>query len=298
MMGGITEKEEYVDIEGFTKVYTWSQITANKKYWDKGDGWYTANFFYKRNDYKLDYISDGKTVKTVNVPFDALIKGSNNHNFTPNYPSDWEPGAYVFKGWYLSETGADGTEVKWDTQKMPVGGFSVYARWDPVVHTVKIKDTATGSVTNSFNVLHGKVADNPPKDPTKEGYEFISWFYVEDGVEKPFTFEMPINHDIELYPKWKQVAIVDGVIKYELEGGTAIADDSAVEAVVGDTKTYDAKANEQLFIFKCLFCSPFLFLFSSSCCCSSASSPSPPFSYSSPFSPFSFLCSIFFFLNY
>ena len=245
-MGGITPNEEYVDIEGFTKVYTWSELTK-KGYIKETSTTATGTFFYKRNDYKLDYISDGKKVKTVDVSFDALIKGEKNDEFIPAYPDDWETGAYEFKGWYLSETGADGTEVKWDTQKMPVGGFSVYARWDPVVHTVKIKDTADGSVTNSFDVLHGKVADNPPEDPTKAGYDFISWFYVENGVEKPFTFEMPINHDIELYPKWKQVAIVDGVISYKLEDGTKIAADSAVKAVVGDTKTYDAKANDDLY---------------------------------------------------
>ena len=245
MMGGITENEEYVDIEGFTKVYTWSQL-ADKGYRKNGDDWCTAHFFYKRNDYKLAYISDGETVKTVNVPYEALIKGDSNQNFKPDYPSDWEPGAYEFAGWYLDENCT--TAVNWSTQKMPVGGFSVYAKWAPVVHTIKIKDYANGGTSKSYKVEHGKPLSDPPADPTKDGYEFIAWFYVdEQGVEKPFTFEMPITRDIDLYPKWKQVAIVNGTISYKLEDGTAIAADSAVQALVGETKTYEPKTNNQLY---------------------------------------------------
>ena len=245
MMGGITEKEEYVDIEGFTKVYTWSQLDT-MGYRTSGSGWNKAEMFYSRNSYKLAYINDGETVKTVDVPFEALIKGANNNTFVPAYPSDWEPGAYEFAGWYLDENCT--VAVDWNTQKMPVGGFSVYAKWAPVIHTVNLKDYANGGVIQSYKVAHGDTLTDPPANPTKDGYEFIAWFYVdENGVEKPFTFEMPIKNDIDLYPKWKEVAIVKGTISYELEDGTKIADDSAIEALVGDTKTYDAKANEQLY---------------------------------------------------
>lgn len=248
--GAITETEEYVDIEGFTKVYTWNalgdkgQLTTDSSNMTK-----TGHFYYSRNSYPLAYISDGETVKTVNVKFEDVLNGTtNNKSFVPNYPSDWEPNAYEFAGWYLSQDCLDGTEVKWDAHTMPVGGMSVYAKWEPIIHDVTVKANAGDATGTTYHATHGKTVDNPPANPTKDGYSFISWFYVDkSGVEKPFTFEMPVYSDMTLYPKWKADQIVAGTISYELKDGTKIADDSKVEALVGDTKTYDAKGGNQLY---------------------------------------------------
>ncbi|MBR3755955.1 MAG: InlB B-repeat-containing protein [Firmicutes bacterium] len=246
-MGGITENEEYVDIEGFKKVYTWQQL-AEKGYRTTGNGTATAHFFYKRNTYDLAFISNGETAKTVKVDYDALLNVNNNDQFKPQYPSNLEPGAYEFKGWYLSQDCVEGTEVDWSKQRMPVGGMSVYAKWEPIIHDVIVKANAGDATGTTYHATHGKTVDNPPANPTKDGYSFISWFYVDkSGVEKPFTFEMPVYSDMTLYPKWKADQIVAGTISYELKDGTKIADDSKVEALVGDTKTYDAKGGNQLY---------------------------------------------------
>ena len=248
MMGGITENEEYVDIEGFKKVYTWAQL-INKGFKTDTSTTATAHFFYKRNSYDVAYISNGSTVKTAKVEFEGAINGTtNNKNYVPPYPADWEDGAYTFGGWYLSENCGEDTKVNWETEKMPVGGISVYAKWNPVTHTVTVKTGEDGSAEGAYTTLHGTVVTNPPADPTREGYSFISWFYKdENGVEYPFTFEMPINEDIVLYPKWKQDAIVSGTLHYELEDGTVIADSLSIQALVGESKVYNAKTSEELF---------------------------------------------------
>lgn len=245
-MGGITENEEYVDIEGFTKVYTWAQL-ASKDYRSETDTTATAHFFYKRNSYDLAFVSAGKTVQTVKIEFEGLIKGGdeNYNNYVPPYPSNLEPGAYEFKGWYLAENCATGTEVNWNTARMPVNGMIIYAKWEPVVHDVKI--TGEGVTAQTLKVTHGNMVTNPPADPTKDGYEFISWFYTDNGVEKAFSFDMPITKNISIYPKWKGVKLVNGVIRYQLEDGTQIADDMTIQAYVDETKTYDAKATTELY---------------------------------------------------
>jgi len=247
MMGGITENEEYVDIEGYTKVYTWAQL-AQKGYRIDGDDTATAHFFYKRNGYNLTYISNGATDRIAkDIPFEALLKTASNYNAAPSYPSNYEPGAYEFKGWYTTENCADGTKVDWNKAKMPVGGTSVYAKWEPVSHTVTI--TGEGVTSQTFNAEHGKVVVNAPEDPTKEGYEFISWFYTDkNGKEVPFTFDMPISQDMTIYPKWRQVAIVKGTLYFELkDSDTAVAAPQPIESLIGETKTYSAKTVEELY---------------------------------------------------
>lgn len=204
--GDITETEEYVDIEGFTKVYPWTtlvnegQISTNTSNKTK-----TAHFYYIRNIYPLTYISNSKTVNIVDVKFEDKIDGTiNNGNFVPPYPSEWEPDAYEFKGWYLDPNCSAGTEVNWNSHTMPVGGVSVYAKWEHKIHTVTT--VGDGIVSQRFIVQHGKmVVDDAPENPTRDGYSFISWFYIdENGNEVAFTFDMPIIKSLTVYPKWKE----------------------------------------------------------------------------------------------
>ncbi len=259
-MGGITENEEFVDIEGFKKVHDKLadiqkigelyiidnnyKIPGN----DKIKGKRTVHFLYTRMKYPLAYISEGVTVETRQVEFEGVLDGYNTDNsaYVPAYPSTLEPGAYKFEGWYLSENCADRTEVDWKNETMPVGGMSVYAKWVPVERTVTV--TVEGEIQDTLTTLHGTVVDNPPDDPTKAGYKFVCWFYTDENrVEHPFTFDMPITKDITIYPKWTQEAIVKGTIYYQLEDGRQIAEPTAIEAVVGETKTYDAKCGDELY---------------------------------------------------
>lgn len=201
--GDITETEEYVDIEGFTKVYKWEEL-INKEQITTSENTRTAHFYYSRNSYPLAYISGGKTIKTVQVKFEDKLDGStNNSNFIPTIPDGWDASAYKFGGWYLSENCASGTEVNWNSHAMPINGIAVYAKWEHMIHTVTIE--GEGITTQSFIVQHDKKVVNAPKNPTRDGYSFVSWFYVdENGNEIAFTFDMPITEDITVYAKWKE----------------------------------------------------------------------------------------------
>ena len=213
-MGAITEKEEYVDIEGFTKVYTWKQIVANYKHTNESKKEITADFFYKRNSYNLDFYSGGKKVRTQSMAYEQLLAGLSNENktYVPTYPTNLEPGAYKFAGWYISAKCETGTEVDWKKATMPVGGMSLYAKWEPVTHTVTTRNEETDTTTTgTYTATHNTVVSSAPANPTKEGYTFVSWFYKdEEGKEVPFNFDMIVTKDLELYAKWRKNDTTEG----------------------------------------------------------------------------------------
>ena len=102
---------------------------------------YTAKFYYKRNSYKLRYYNYDKYVNEVNgsggtsVYYETDISKG---NFTPEYPSSLEKNAYEFGGWYTSPDCYTGSEVDWTDLKMPANDLTLYAKWVPKEHTVRV----------------------------------------------------------------------------------------------------------------------------------------------------------------
>lgn len=157
------------------------------------------------------------------------------YNFTPDYPSGLESNAYEFAGWYTTPGCFDGSEVDWDTMTMPAGDLMLYAKWTPKTHTVRTfltKDAvSTGTPINTWeNVAHRSTIAKPDA-PTNGNYTFVGWFYKENGVEKAFDFSMAITKDMDLYAKWSSNVLVEYTIKYQLENGTTIADDTKGSAL-------------------------------------------------------------------
>lgn len=214
--------------------------------------WNGAKFYYKRNSYDLVFISNNTEVKTSKVKFEAALSTSDGANFVPAYPSNFEPNAFEFAGWYQDPEGVK--PVDWDA-KMPAASVTIYAKWAPVQHTVKTwltdkMDTPvnvgeTGS--NVQTVAHRDTAV-APAEPTHEPYAFIGWFYKdENGADKAFDFSMPVVKDLNLYAKWSSNTLVAYTIKYVLKtNGTVIADETTGSALAGTTKTFDAKTGDEL----------------------------------------------------
>ena len=211
--------------------------------------WSGAKFYYKRNSYDLVFISNNTEVETSKVKFEAALGTSNGESFAPSYPSNFEPNAFEFAGWYQDPEGVK--PVDWNA-KMPAASVTVYAKWAPKTHTVRTfldKDSMSGTSLSSETVAHGNLATKPTDPKNGEGeYVFVGWFYEENGVEKAFDFSMPIVKDLNLYAKWSSNTLVAYTIKYVLEkdGTTVIADETTGSALAGTTLTFEAKTGDEL----------------------------------------------------
>ena len=249
--GYLTYTEEFHDIKGFTQWWSdpafdnMAQGGETRKINEK-------NYLcYTRNSYNLKFYNHDSFVESEqkSVQYEAPLK---SYNFKPKYPSNLEPNAYEFAGWYTSPGCYDGSEVDWETMTMPASDVTLYAKWAPKTHTVTTwltdeKDTPVKvGDSNRQTVLHGNTAAKPD-DPVNGNYTFVGWFYKDtDGNEKAFDFSMPVNRDLDLYAKWSSNTLVEYKIKYTLEDGTVIAPETNGSALALTTKTFDAKSGDEL----------------------------------------------------
>ena len=192
----------------------------------------------------------------VNVKYEAPLS-TYNYKAEPRYPSNLEPDAYVFDGWYTNPFFAEGTKVDWETAKMPASAYVLYAHWVPKNHNVNVyltEDMTEGvKLGDTQIVAHGSTATAPDESsivhPGSDQYKFVGWFYRdEQGNEKAFDFSMPVNRDLNLYAKWSSDVLMEYVIHYELADGTEIAEDTTGSGLAGTTKTFEAKVGDKLYI--------------------------------------------------
>lgn len=247
--GYLTYSEEFHDIAGFTQ--WWSDPAFDKmEQGGKTEEIYTKNYLcYTRNSYKLKFYNYNAFVgdKEATVQYEASLS---SYDFTPDPPEGFEKNAYVFDGWYTSAGCYAGSEADLKNMTMPASNFILYAKWAPKTHTVKTfltEDVITDDqpLNTWENVEHRATVDKP-ENPTNGNYNFVGWFYKENGVEKAFDFSMPIIKDLNLYAKWSSNTLVKYTIHYELDDGTSIGDDTVGSALAGTTKTFDAKIGNAL----------------------------------------------------
>ena len=239
----LTYKEEFHPITGFTQGESNPYLPKDGKVKMQQNNY----LYYTRNSYKLKFFNYNGFVadKEQNVQYEAPLEGK---DFTPAYPADLEANAYEFAGWYTTEGCFDGSEVKWDTAKMPAGDVVLYAKWAPKTHTVKAyltKEVVGGEAIYTYHVPHGTAVPSAPANPTNGNYTFVGWFYEENGVEKAFDFSMPVVKDLNLYAKWSSNTLVTYTIYYK-SGDTEIAEPTTGSALAGTTLTFEAKTGDEL----------------------------------------------------
>lgn len=238
--------EDFYTMEGFTYDHgtDGEGKPLPKEPGDAGQ-WSGAKFYYKRNSYDLVFISNNTEVKKSKVKFEAALGTSNGESFAPSYPSNFEPNAFEFAGWYQDPEGVK--PVDWNA-KMPAASVTVYAKWAPKTHTVKAyltKEVVGGEAIYTYHVPHGTAVPSAPANPTNGNYTFVGWFYEENGVEKAFDFSMPVVKDLNLYAKWSSNTLVTYTIYYK-SGDTEIAEPTTGSALAGTTLTFEAKTGDEL----------------------------------------------------
>ncbi len=204
---------------------------------------YTANFYYTRNNYTLEFNNNGKIIKTETVPFETKLNKYNN--FTPPYPTNLEENGYYFDGWYTSPGCYEGTKVNWDTDTMPANDLMLHANWLPKTHNINVfktysamqeyentpdeqKDAKLNELkekelySETISVLHGNTVSTleDPDSMTDENnitYDFAGWFYMDTGTAKAYTpLDMPVTRDMNIYAEWGSKVPRPYVIHYAL----------------------------------------------------------------------------------
>lgn len=244
----LTYSEEFHPITGFTQGDSNPYLPKDGEVRMKENNY----LYYTRNSYNLKFYNYNAYVdgKGGDVQYEAPLSG---YKFTPDYPADLEPNAYVFDGWYTTAGCYEGSKADLNTMTMPASDVILYAKWVPKTHTVKTYLTkevldANGEPLDTWDIVpHGTTVTPTPADPKRDPYKFVGWFYISDtGEEKAYNFSMPVNRDLNLYAKWSSNTLMTYTVKYELENGTEIAPPTTGSALAGTTKTFNAKTGTEL----------------------------------------------------
>ncbi len=253
--GNVTEEEQY-EIEGFTY----------KEGTKIGSSYNNAKFYYTRNKYTLEFNNGEESVKKESVLYEQSLS---SYDFTPEAPSFYEPGSVEFTGWYQNPE-CTGEEYILSEHTMPANNLILYAKWVHVTHTVrfyldKTIERTDGNVYTAkvdgekikykYDVPHGSAVQNPytpPGDPEKGQYIFIGWFYEDDnGKEQMWDFEnTTVTSDVDIYAKWSSHSLVTYEVKFVYKDGDKeieIAEPITGSALGGNSKTFEAKGNDQLY---------------------------------------------------
>lgn len=259
--GNVTDEERY-GIDGFT--INNSISTSN------GSSYGGSKFYYTRNSYKLTFNDQYDDVENETVKFEAPL--STYKDYKPEVPSAYEPGSVTFGGWYQNPQ-CTGEEYKLDEHTMPSHDIILYAKWVPVTHTVTFylteSDLKNNNVYNpdetteedaTFEVPHGgyvaqKYVDNhltieAMNEAKPNGdYNFVIWYYYENGEKKYFDPTMQIRKDLNLVAEWSSNTLKQYVVQYVLKDdhSVKVADDLTGSGLAGTTKTFDAKGGTDLY---------------------------------------------------
>ncbi len=205
-----------------------------------------AKFYYKRKQYTLNFFNgDASKAETVKkLKFEEPL--SNSYYEPVNRPAGVERDA-EFAGWYLNPQ-CTGEQYDFSTSTMPANDIALYAKWVNRSYTVTTYTDESqmtlykyGSYTGSQSVVKYEKGV-APTNPTKDGYVFVGWFYKDNGTEKPFSFEMGITKNYDLYPKWSNEVNVTYTIRYvDSTTDKPITNDDTGSARIGSSVTVKSK---------------------------------------------------------
>ena len=235
--------EEYYELEGFT-------INKNRST-SIGSTCSGAKFYYTRNSYNLNFFSGStsETDKKYSIKYQADLSG---YNYIPTEKPKGVESDAVFAGWYLNPQ-CTGAQYILSDHTMPANDVALYAKWVNRSYTVKtftddsLKKLYTYDGYTGSQTIEKYKTGTEPTDPTKEGYAFIGWFYMENGVEKAFDFSMPVTKDYDLYPKFSDRVMLNYTVHYYVEGTTdKVASDTTATTMIGNTVTLKAKMGDEM----------------------------------------------------
>ena len=206
---------------GYTFTGWYTDPECNNKYTeDKVIGNITLYAGFRANTYTIVFNANtgSGTMSNQSMTYDTAA------NLTANaFTRD----KYTFKGWATTAGGAveytDGQSVK-NLTAADGATINLYAVWELNSYTVTFK--VDGETTSTINV-DVDTAATLPEEPSKEGYNFVGWFY-EDGTQytnQAITADTVLTAKFEII-KCTVTFIVDGEVytRYECDWGTNLSE--------------------------------------------------------------------------
>lgn len=192
----------------------------------------------KKPTFEVKFVSDNEVLETIKV----------KKNDRVSRPKEPTKEGYSFIDWFL-----DGNVYNFDSRVTK--DITLTAKWSSNMNSedkemlVVSFDTGNGSFLSPIKVEKNGTIDKP-SDPTKEGYNFISWQL--DG--KDFDFKTKISKNITLTAKWekKETAkpsdnnVTIYTVKFDSNGGSNV-DSQKVKA--SDTAKKPANPTREGYIF-------------------------------------------------
>lgn len=252
----VTDEDRYA-FEGFT----YHHGTEN------GESCEGAAFYYTRNSYNLKFNNQEIDTRGETVLYQAPLSTYADYTLEKSEAPSWhEPGSVAFAGWYQNPE-CTGEEYVLSEHTMPANDLILYAKWVPVTHTVKFYLTeqstevykpsndkeATFTVEHRGNIAKEYVDAHLTEEAMNSAkpngdYNFVVWYYYENGVKKYFDPTMQIRTDLTLYADWNSDSLKQYTVRYVLQGtDTKVADDLTGSGLALTTKTFDAKGGTELY---------------------------------------------------
>ncbi len=212
-------------------------------YYDRNE--YDITLFNVNGEYVLSDISEDLNREGIYLENGRLYaKHGANIASLENLYQEWEndlfnPFEYplvtsetkdrVFDGWYLDISNT--IPMDWSDQSNTVltSNLTLYANWEIPSFNVSfdVNDGVWNETDNSYvyedgtynlTVLSGATL-TVPKAPTKEGYDFIGWYYTDDNgdyIEYLFSSSQMVYDDIVLEANWDAREEGSYTVKYVL----------------------------------------------------------------------------------
>lgn len=248
--------EEFIPMTGFIKPVSGSNPAYSPKI---GDKVYNGDiFYYKRASYQLAFNNGFGIVEDTMVQYEKPMReaklddGSLASSYVPERPPEVDS-HYVFGGWYMNPQ-CSGEQYNFETRTMQADNLILYAKWQPISYDVNFF-TEDGTKMEGQKVVYNNKYANPPANPEKEGYRFISWFYKDEaGIEHAFyPSEMTVLCNMDLYPKYASAVLKPYTVYYRIwddERGcgtdTEIATPKHGQAYIGRQIELNAKTSLEL----------------------------------------------------
>lgn len=247
-------KEEFVEIEG----YKFNQSKSTKT----GEKYNGAVFYYDRASFRLEFYNGTTMAREESVLYQESF--SKFSSYTPDLPSEFEPGSRRFVGWYLNPE-CTGEMVDLSKMTMPAENMALYAKWELVTHQVNIYKEKHDDGTFGEPVLPGGQQPDPVLHgskvfetdftlpiPENKPYSFVGWFYMDGDTERMWNFEHSVViKDTNIYAKWSAEVLVPYTVRFIVKNQdgtiTQIAESISSSALAGTTVTFTAKGGMELY---------------------------------------------------